>query len=86
MQILIRLIVVINILFLSLSIGYSQKEGAGVKVIKTRRAKGMVIDGESVTKLYDEVHLRKDDVDFFCDSAVRYEKKMILLLMAMLRC
>tara|TARA_B100000809_G_C15095430_1_gene514808 strand:- start:114 stop:1778 length:1665 start_codon:yes stop_codon:yes gene_type:complete len=74
MQIVIRLILVINILFLTLSFGYSQKKG-GVKVIKTKRAKGMVIDGESVTKLYGDVHLRKDDVDFFCDSAIRYEKK-----------
>ena len=39
----------------------------------------MVIDGESVTKLYGDVHLRKDDVDFFCDSAIRYERKQDFL-------
>jgi len=74
MQIVIRLILLINILFLTAFSVSAQKKG-GVKIIKTRRAKGMVINGESVTKLYGDVHLQKDDVDFFCDSAVRYEKK-----------
>lgn len=74
MQIVIRLILFINIVLLTLSFGYSQKEG-GVQIKRAKRAKGTVINGESVTKLYGDVYLKKKDVDFYCDSAVRYEKK-----------
>lgn len=74
MQILIRLFIILNVLVLSLSIGYSQKK-EGVRILHAGRAKGSEIDGESVTKLYDDVRLKKGDVLFSCDSAVQFKIK-----------
>lgn len=46
-----------------------------VRLKHADRAKGTKINGEDVNKLYGKVHLQKDDVDFYCDSAIRYTKR-----------
>ncbi len=54
--------------------GYSQKK-AKIKIIHADRGTGGELRGEPVNKLYGRVHLQRGDVDFYCDSAIRYVKR-----------
>ncbi len=51
---------------------FSQKTRVNLK--HADRATGTTIRGEAVNKLYGRVHLQKDNVDFFCDSAIRFTR------------
>ena len=53
-------------------ISFSQKTRVNLK--HADRATGTTIKGEAVNKLYGRVHLQKDNVDFFCDSAIRFTR------------
>ena len=65
----------LSIIFLFIvSISYAQKKSK-VKLLHADRGTGGTVDGQPVNKLYGKVHLKKDNVHFYCDSAIRFVKK-----------
>ena len=64
-----RIVLIVFILLVSFEVTAQKSK---VRLKHANRVKGTIINGESVNKLYGKVHLKKDNVDFYCDSAIRY--------------